>query len=1468
MHRLLERQLQKLKLDDAAPPDSTTWSQFLARINQSYVESDQDRTLLERSLSISSAEMHEIYEQLREASELRLAQERQQAAEALRESERRYQQIIEQSVDVSYTCDLGGVFTYISPQVERLTGHAPEELVGKHFTELIPDEWKMRVQNFYLDQLRKRTTETILEFPITTQDGQEKWVEQTVKLLTDGKQRTGIQSVVRDITERRQAEEAIRESETRYRTLFETANDAIFTMREDRFIDCNPKTLEVFGVTREQILGQPPYRFSPEFQPDGRDSKEKALEKIEQALAGKPQSFEWRHIRYDGTPFDAEVTLERVEIADQIFLQATVRDVTERKRLEQAMQESLDRRERQVQTGTEIAQDIASAPALPELYQRVVTLVKERFGYYHAQIFRYDPARNVMVLVTGYGPAGEQMRAAGHALPYGQGVVGTAAATGEPVLAADVTQDPHWVPHPTLPATRGELAVPITLRAEVLGILDVQSDTAGALTEEDLLLLQGLAGQIAVAIESTRLAQESRRREQQARALYEAGQLANILGESLAEGLQDFFSHLSTLGDFDRWWVTQLEPDGQTMIGLAGHWENVPDVDMRRPIVLADEPRNPVVLAVQNRQSIIINDPMHDERLADLPPHIRQAAGKYITVPIMVSEQAMGAFSIGRSITGEDIGPADEELARTLTSQVAQAAQNAQLFEQTHNALDQVQQSQQFLTTALNSIPNPVFVKDEHGVYIMCNQAFLDYLGTTAEQIIGKSVYDLSPKELADQYHEMDLALFRNPGTQVYESSVQYADGTLHDVIFNKATFSRPDGTLGGLIGTIVDITERKRAELETQEALREAERLYQMVSREGWQSFRQQTGPIQYQFVQSQIVPTTDLWHPQFQHAVEQRNLARPTDQSPTAAAPLMVRGDEVIGVLGIEQDPQRPLSPQDLQLLQATADQVSQALERARLFQQAQDVNLLLEARLQELDVLNDMGRHIDQVPAISEFLQWAAERMPAAMQYPDECRVAIALNGDVYGATEAIDLPCQIVQSLRVGDEVVGQVYVAYTRERQFPDGASALLGDIVRRVSGYIENRRLLDRLQASLTETSTLYRVGQAISQLGSLEDTFQVLAQMLTDQLGYSSSWLALVDPAAQRLQGVAGAGVGMTGESARSTEPLDPTPANPTIQAVLRQEVIVVNDIAHDERAADIHPPEDLREIIGRMAAVPIRSGAAVVGVISVARPLNVPRISQQDVNLLVAVAGQSAIAYQNAHLFDQTQTALARTEALYEASRAITAAHNRQEIVDALLAHVDRTNLDRIMVTLVVGTIEGLPLVEVQSLWDRAGQAEGLLGSRFTAQQVPLIAELGPQDVLLINDIATSAEIDDVTRATFTQLGGQDMAVIPISAGQHVLGWLLLQTTAGPHEFTEEGVRPYITLTSQAAVALEGQQLLAETERRARREQLIREITTKIRASTDLDTILNTAVRELTTNLGVARTFVQLGSGPEETT
>ncbi|MBL4721533.1 MAG: diguanylate cyclase [Alphaproteobacteria bacterium] len=119
------------------------------------------------------------------------------------------------------------------------------------------------------------------------------------------------------------------------------------------------------------------------------------------------------------------------------------------------------------------------------------------------------------------------------------------------------------------------------------------------------------------------------------------------------------------------------------------------------------------------------------------------------------------------------------------------------------------------LQAVINAIPAPIFFKDSEGRYLGCNNAFEAFVGRTRDELVGKSVFELWDKDLAQVYFDADNELYKNGGKQIYEAQVTYADGAVRDVMFHKAVFFAEQENESGVVGAMLDITDWKQAEAE-----------------------------------------------------------------------------------------------------------------------------------------------------------------------------------------------------------------------------------------------------------------------------------------------------------------------------------------------------------------------------------------------------------------------------------------------------------------------------------------------------------------------------------------------------------------------------------------------------------------------------------------------------------------------------
>lgn len=193
--------------------------------------------------------------------------------------------------------------------------------------------------------------------------------------------------------------------------------------------------------------------------------------------------------------------------------------------LNAGLEERVVERTKALETTTEVSRRLSNILNQRKLVIEVVEQVREAFGYYHVHIYLYGEDENDLLMTGGTGDAGAAMLANKHKVQKGRGLVGRAAEKNEPVLVPDTTQDPDWLPNPLLPETKSEVAIPISIGDQVLGVLDVQHNISSGLSQDDVDSLQSIANQVAIALQNIHQYEET---QQTAAQLSEALDMAKL----------------------------------------------------------------------------------------------------------------------------------------------------------------------------------------------------------------------------------------------------------------------------------------------------------------------------------------------------------------------------------------------------------------------------------------------------------------------------------------------------------------------------------------------------------------------------------------------------------------------------------------------------------------------------------------------------------------------------------------------------------------------------------------------------------------------------------------------------------------------------------------------------------------------------------------------------------------------------
>jgi two-component system cell cycle sensor histidine kinase/response regulator CckA len=263
---------------------------------------------------------------------------RKATEEQLKATEDRYGHLFYSATDIIFEADSEGYFRFVNPQTLKVFGYEQDEVIGRRFTEFIRADFRPQILQHYYKQTIEGRLNSYVEFPGVTKSGKEVWLGQNAWIISDSSGRlVGMQAVARDITERRQAEEALRAAEAKYRGLVEQSLMGVYISQNGRIVYVNPKAASMIGYTQQELIDSPnPYDFIHE--------QDRAMLR-DQVMRLDPErnpsvQLTLRAVRKDGEVMQVEAFCSVTEFGSQRANLTTVLDISDRVKLEEQLRQA------------------------------------------------------------------------------------------------------------------------------------------------------------------------------------------------------------------------------------------------------------------------------------------------------------------------------------------------------------------------------------------------------------------------------------------------------------------------------------------------------------------------------------------------------------------------------------------------------------------------------------------------------------------------------------------------------------------------------------------------------------------------------------------------------------------------------------------------------------------------------------------------------------------------------------------------------------------------------------------------------------------------------------------------------------------------------------------------------------------------------------------------------------------------
>jgi PAS domain S-box-containing protein len=764
-------------------------------------------------LEASEARLKQVEDELRLYSE-KLKDLVDDKTRILRESGENFRALADNAGDGIFISVGEGTHVYANRQAAEMTGYSVAELLNVTVEDLMSSDERQRAVTRYRKRLAGENVPNRYETVILKKDGASVPVELTAA-RTVWHAQPAVMAVMRDITERvrseatrARAEEALRESEAKFRTLAEQSPNMIFINKRGRVVYANQHCEKVTGYKREAFYA-PDFDFMDLVSPEDRDLISTGFARHMKGEEVEP--YEYRLLTKEGEPVDVIITTKLIDYEGEAAIFGIVTDITERKKAEVALEQYAER----LRTLHEIDQAILEARSPDAIAQAVLQRMQKLVLCQHASVAVFNPgAHTATILATdpitevGLDP-GTQISLE----PFGDIV--ESLRKGEGYVLDDLLTFPH--PPPIVQAqqeagVRAFACVPLIAQNELIGALSLSAETPGCFGREQIEIVREAANQVAIVIQQARLHAQVQRH---------ADELEERVTERTAE-LEQRTMQLQTAAEVAR--------DATTAHDLDSLLERAVNLVRERfgfyhaGIFLVDAQGEYAVLRAATgeagRQMI---ESGHKLKVGEVgivgyaigsgKPHIALDVGgdavhfknpflpdtrSEMTLPLQVGGRVIGALDV-QSNREAAFGEDDVATLQIMADQLAVAIGRTRLFEQMRVALEER------LHTVVSSTPVILFAMDRDGVITLAEGKGLQSLGLKPDALVGKSAFDVY-RGFPDVLSNVRRALAGEAVAQLIDIGGVLFEGQYTPLLDER-------GEITGIMGISVDVTERVHLE-------------------------------------------------------------------------------------------------------------------------------------------------------------------------------------------------------------------------------------------------------------------------------------------------------------------------------------------------------------------------------------------------------------------------------------------------------------------------------------------------------------------------------------------------------------------------------------------------------------------------------------------------------------------------------